>query len=86
MLTFRIEDFADDGIIREESFRDKIKNHDWPQYEEQVVLMQGCSNIIIPQWALLMAAIQLSHHAKRVSFGEPKTQYLIYRKADLQEE
>jgi len=73
MIIFKLEDFATDGIIREKEFREKIESHDWSQYRGKVVLLQGCSRISIPLWGYLIAAIQLSRHAKRVSFGEPHT-------------
>ena len=83
MELLKIEDFASGGIIREKEFRENIESHDWSQYDGKHVLIQGCSQILIPQWAYLIAAIRLSRHAKKVSFGEPHTKISIYSDSHL---
>ena len=81
MIAFKIEEFVSGEIFKEEEFRDKIEAHDWSQYDNQVVLLHGCSKIFIPQWAYIIVAVRLSHWVRKLSFGEPRTQIPIYRKA-----
>lgn len=78
MLIFKIEDFATEGLIREKDFREKLQVHDWSQYDGKTVLLQGCSRIVIPQWAYLMTAIKLSQHVKKLSFGEPHNRIPVF--------
>jgi hypothetical protein len=80
MEKIEIKDFADGGILREQSFREKIEAHDWGQYDDKAVLIQGCADIIIPTWAYLVVTAKLVPHAARVYFGEQKTRIPIWKK------
>jgi len=33
MLTIQLDDFLDNGIIKEQSFRDVVDNFDWEKYK-----------------------------------------------------
>ena len=43
METIYLNDFLDDGILREKIFREKVSNIDWSQYSDKRVLIKGCS-------------------------------------------
>ena len=54
METIYLNDFLDDGILKEKIFREKVANIDWSQYSDKRVLIKGCSEVPIPTWAYLL--------------------------------
>ena len=55
METIFLNDFLDDGILREKVFRQKVADVDWSQYSDKRVLIKGCSEVPIPTWAYLIS-------------------------------
>ena len=70
MRSFDISQFAEGGIIREESFRRGVENFDWKQYKGKRVLIPGCARIPIPTWAYLMVIAKLAQYAESINYGE----------------
>ena len=79
MIKFEIEKMLEMGILREDPFREKIKNWDWGQYRGRQVLIKGCSSVPIPTWAYLIVAAHLSQVADEVLYGEEKGYTLIFK-------
>lgn len=65
-------DFLSGGIFRETSFREQVDRHDWSRYAGKPVLIEGCSDTPIPQWAFLVLTARLAPVAKSISYGEVK--------------
>ena len=80
METIYLDDFLSDGILKESDFRNRIDDLDWSKYENQKVLIKGCTKSPVPIWAYLIIATRLSHYAKTVFFGEPCSLVKIYNK------
>ena len=80
MIKFEIEKLLEMGILREDPFREKLKNWDWNQYRGQQVLIKGCCSVPIPTWAYLIVATHLSQTAGEVFYGEEKSPNLIYKR------
>jgi hypothetical protein len=56
-------------MLKEKEFRAFVKDHDWTQYQGQLLAI-GCSNdAIVPTWAYMLMANKLSGIAKLVVFG-----------------
>ena len=70
MDTIVLNDFLDDGILREKVFRQKVADIDWSQYSDKRVLIKGCSEVPIPTWAYLIIAAKLTKHTSKIYFGE----------------
>ena len=70
MLTIQLDDFLDDGIIKEKSFKKLIKYLDWQKYKNKKVLIRGCSNAPIPTWAFLIITHRLTINNAKIYFGE----------------
>ena len=78
METINIEDFSQDGIIKEKEFRKKIEKYDWSKYSNNKVIIKGCSNAPIPLWAYLIITAQLTKHNSKIYYGEKCSAIKIY--------
>jgi hypothetical protein len=70
MRSLDITQFAEGGIIREESFRKAVEKFDWKQYQGKRVLIPGCAQMPIPLWAYMMIAAKLAQYAQSITYGE----------------
>ena len=80
METIYLNDFLDDGILKEKNFREKVANIDWSQYSDKRVLIKGCSEVPIPTWAYLILTAELAQFVKRIYFGELRSAVKIFIK------
>jgi len=80
MPQFDLEEFADGGLLREQSFREKLDAHDWEQYRDKTVHIRGCGEMIVPTWAYLMSASRLGRVAKRITFGEEQSPMVVFKR------
>jgi len=78
MHSLDISQFAEGGIIREESFRRAVENFDWKQFQGKRVLIAGCAEIPIPTWAYMMVAAKLAQYADGINYGEVTSPLPIY--------
>jgi len=70
-IVFDITEWLYEGLIlREKDFREKVKNHDWQQYENTYVALACSSEAIIPSWAYLLLTTKLNLQAKKVVVGD----------------
>lgn len=63
-------DFITGGLFREKDFREAVDRWDWARYQDKPVLIEGCSETPIPQWAFLVLTAKLTPIAKSISYGE----------------
>src|SRR6185436_438300 len=56
-------------ILKEKEFREKIKNHDWKQYDGKLVALGCTADAIVPTWAFMLLAAELQKHASKIVFG-----------------
>jgi hypothetical protein len=56
-------------LLKEKDFREALKNHDWPQYENHYVAIHCSTDAIIPAWASILVTIHVSPFAKKVVSG-----------------
>jgi len=80
METIYLNDFLDDGILREKIFREKISKIDWSKYSDKRVLIKGCSEVPIPTWAYLIITAELAQFVKRIYFGELRSAIKVFVK------
>lgn len=81
MVSLYIDDYLEDGMLRETSFRKKINETDWSRYSNKHVLIRGCTSVPVPTWAYLIIAAELTRFAHHISYGEKRGSIRIY---DLQ--
>ena len=73
MPLFDLEQFAVDGLLREQSFREQLDAYDWEQYRGKTVHIRGCGQMPVPTWAYLMSAARLGRVARKITFGEEQS-------------
>ena len=65
-----IEPFLVEGLmLKEETFRDDVKAHDWSQYDGHHVAVHCSTDAIVPTWAYMLIATKLDDIAASVTFG-----------------
>jgi hypothetical protein len=65
-----ISQWLDQGfILREQDFREHLKNHDWSQYQDAYVAIYCSTDAIVPAWATILVTVYLSPFAKMVVNG-----------------
>ena len=80
METILLDDFIDEGIIREKSFREKINNIDFNKFANQIFIIKGCAGVTVPTWAYLIIVAQLAQVADKIYFGEPRYAVKIFNR------
>lgn len=65
-------------ILKEKDFRTAIKEHDWAQYQDKVLLVYCSSDAIIPQWAYMLVAASAAPFAADIFQGEAEAYYNQY--------
>lgn len=82
METVFLDNFLDDGIIREKSFRRQVDQLDLNQYKNKKVIIKGCASVTVPTWAYLILVAQVAQVAKKIYYGEPRYAVKIYSKRE----
>ncbi len=76
VINFDLKDYLFmELMLKEKDFRVSMKEHDWTQYEGKIVLVNCSSNAIIPLWAYMLVASNLSPYAADVFQGTPEEYY-----------
>ena len=81
METILLDDFIDEGIIREKSFREKIDTMDFNKFADRKVIIKGCAGVTVPTWAYLILVAQLAQVADKIYFGEPRYAVKIFNRS-----
>ena len=69
-VLFDIKDWLfEELILKEQDFRNHVKQHDWSQYKDSYVALTCSADAIIPSWAYLLIASSLSPFAKKIVVG-----------------
>jgi hypothetical protein len=56
-------------VLKEKDFRDFIKAHPWPQYQNKFVAITCSEDAIVPTWAYMLLASSLAPFARAIVFG-----------------
>ncbi|MEL7220948.1 MAG: DUF2480 family protein [Bacteroidota bacterium] len=65
-------------ILKEKDFRTALKEHDWEQYNGQVLLVYCSTDAIIPVWAYMLVAAYAAPVATDVFQGTADDYYRAY--------
>ncbi|UOB15924.1 DUF2480 family protein [Abyssalbus ytuae] len=84
LVTFNLEDFYPEGkrilfdisdwlleglILKENDFRENVKQNDWQQYKDTYVALTCSTDAIIPAWAYMLITTHLTPFTKKVIVG-----------------
>lgn len=56
-------------ILKEKDFRTQLKEQDWSQYQDKILLSHCSSDAIIPVWAFMLIAAYAEPYTKKVFQG-----------------
>ncbi|QTE24037.1 DUF2480 family protein [Polaribacter cellanae] len=69
-VLFDIKDWLfQELILKERDFRMLVKNHDWSLYKNKFVAITCSVDAIIPSWAFMLVASELTPFANKVVIG-----------------
>jgi len=73
-VLFDIKEWLYEGfVLREKEFRQKVKEHDWSQYQDQYIALTCSTDAIIPAWAYILITIELASYSKKTIKGDLNT-------------
>lgn len=69
-IVFDIKDWLFENIIlKEKDFRTSVKNHNWAQYKNCFVAVTCSVDAIVPSWAFMLIAAEITPFANKVVIG-----------------
>jgi hypothetical protein len=72
MVSIDLADYLYKGLIlREEDFRQQIKDADWTKYTGKYVTIYSSVDAIVPMWAYMVLSAQLSPYAHDIAHAHP---------------
>ena len=70
-IVFDIKDWLfQELILKERDFRVLVKNHNWSKYRRTFVAVTCSVDAIIPSWAFMLVAAELTPYASKVVIGD----------------
>lgn len=69
-VTFDVVPFLWQGlVVKEKDFRIAVKGYDWSQFQDKFVAISCSTDAIIPSWAFMLIALELTPFAKKTVLG-----------------
>jgi hypothetical protein len=70
-VLFDIKDNLWQGLaLKEQEFRNFLKEHDWSQYQNKNVAITCSVDAIVPTWAYMLLSSKLTPYAHKIVFGD----------------
>ncbi len=98
LITLKLEDFLPDSefaefdlkdylfqglILREKEFREAVREHDWSQYQDKILLTYCSTDAIIPVWAYMLVASKAAPFAADIFQGSREAYFDAYFREKL---
>ena len=64
-------------ILKEKDFREALKEHDWSQYTDKVLLVYCSTDAIIPVWAYMLVSSYASTYSRDIFQGDANSYYQL---------
>lgn len=78
VVTFDLKDYLFmELILKEKDFREALKEHDWSQYQDKILLVYCSTDAIIPVWAYMLVTGYAEPYATDIFQGDEQTYYQI---------
>lgn len=69
-ISLDLSQWLEEGfILREKDFREALKNHDWPAYQDAYVAIFCSTDAIVPAWASMLVTAHLAPFARKIVPG-----------------
>lgn len=82
---FDIKDHLFQGLIlKEKDFRQVLKEYNWSDYQDCILLVYCSTDAIIPVWAYMLVTSHASPFAKSVFIGDKDTYLSYYYKQTIE--
>ena len=65
-------------ILKEKDFREALKEHNWEQYQDKILLVYCSADAVIPVWAYMLVATYAAPHAQDIFQGTADDFYRSY--------
>ncbi len=70
IISFDLKDYLFmEMILKEKDFREALKNKDWSEYDDAIVLIYCSGNAIIPVWAYMLVSSYAEPRASEIYTG-----------------
>ncbi len=77
-ISFDLKDYLFmEMILKEKDFRQALKDKDWSEYDDAILLVHCSANAIIPVWAYMLVSSYAQPHAYEVYVGDEEA-YLTH--------
>lgn len=73
--------FGTKKALIEEDYRSFIENMDGTQYQDELIVIKGCSRLPVPTSAYVYLTAKLKPYARSIMFGEACSTVPIYKKS-----
>lgn len=81
IISLDIKNFLFMGLIlKEKEFRQSLKDHDWLQYSNKIVLISCSEDAILPSWSYMLLESYLADVAEDVYYGTKEEFLIMYYK------
>ncbi len=81
LVTFDMKDYLFmELILKEKDFRKALKEHDWTQYQDKILLTFCSTDAIIPVWAYMLVTANAAPFATDIFQGDADAFYKAYYK------
>lgn len=78
MVSFDLKDYLFmEMILKEKDFREILKNKDWSEYKDTILLIHCSVNAIIPVWAYMLISSYAEAYATEIYVGDSEA-YLTH--------
>lgn len=78
LVIFDLKDYLfREFILKEKDFRAALKDHNWDQYQDKVLLVYCSTDAIIPVWAYMLVASYAAPFAKDIFQGNQEAYYKL---------
>lgn len=86
IVLFDLKDYLFHGLIlKEKDFRAALKDHDWSQYQNKIVLIHCTTDAIIPLWAYMLVSNHLGDIPADIYCGTQEEYLKVHYRDRLQE-
>lgn len=83
-VVFDIKDYLFQGLIlKEKDFRTALKEINWQQYENKILLIICSADAILPLWSFMLIAAYAAPYAKNIFQGDKESYIKVHYEKEI---